>query len=929
MNMPGPCMRDTSIKVGLHFADRPGLIGILRWCAMPRGLAMEQVFSLGVRASKPLGGSPGTRGACRWDALLRLLPSMDTGNKIGFLVELDFSGEQHTSSTAGGLEAQIHELLCFGPGHHIQHSSSNMTLVHSSDIKLTAVWYTPFLQELCPSQTPGIRTVGAVPHPPSPMPFSAPQPVLPGATLPGRHDGRWSRSLAHQPVLPGAQMTALKPHAHFTAAHEAPSAEGAEGAALSHNPIAAQVHGLVCSGAGAPEGTVQSDSQVGADAQGSFGPAAARAPPAPAYLPLPQFVMRAGTGPHCAVPAGTARQPPKAPTASLPSQPTWPLPQPCRQPGSTSQPHEGSCAAVGEQDPSFCSQPCAGGTTAKAGDSTDSAVPGEPPGPLAKASAANLPPQPTQPPPHLQRQPGSSDQPLASSAPAKAVTGTVVAKAPPANLAPQPAPSPPQPQRQPGSTIQAHEGSCAGAGAQEPGSSGQPLIGGAAAKAGASTVSPVPGETPRPLAKAPPPKASPTKAPPANLPPRPTRPPPHPHRQPGSSNQPLASNAPAKAVTGTLVAKAPPPNLTPQLAPSPPQPQRQPGSNTQAHEGSCAGAGAQETGSSSQSLIVGSTAKAEETPRTPAQASNARFPPPPTRSRHKQPGSSSLPHAATQTAVGSQEPVSSSQPHAAAEVLLSPADIPSIRMLHRTGTQTAHAYLSMLRSTHTAPGEIDLSDISPSVFDWRLFLAWHPENEVIIGEGVVRFTFERFQFIKDPNLPGGRCDFVVWRVNGSQCRLHPPAKGRTISIFGNIEWWRRGKTSPPPDAEQAGALEPGHFQWPRTTAEFLRLVKPVDVLKRTALQQFLSAYGATLWKSWHLQQEITNTVIEYTVNTKTGPCLHSFVWWRWLAGRPPQEIGRIIGSGSIQKVEIIWQNDKRRWNLHFTMDDGSTSEALE
>ncbi len=60
---------------------------------------------------------------------------------------------------------------------------------------------------------------------------------------------------------------------------------------------------------------------------------------------------------------------------------------------------------------------------------------------------------------------------------------------------------------------------------------------------------------------------------------------------------------------------------------------------------------------------------------------------------------------------------------------------------------------------------------------WREYIAWHKEARKIIGEGVVDATAETIQGVKDPNRYGQlRIDFVVYRADGSYCRLHPGSK---------------------------------------------------------------------------------------------------------------------------------------------------------
>ena len=59
----------------------------------------------------------------------------------------------------------------------------------------------------------------------------------------------------------------------------------------------------------------------------------------------------------------------------------------------------------------------------------------------------------------------------------------------------------------------------------------------------------------------------------------------------------------------------------------------------------------------------------------------------------------------------------------------------------------------------------------------------------IIGPGVARAAAEFIQGTKDPNRGGqARLDFVVYRSDGTQCRLHPGprAVGDATPVFSSV-----------------------------------------------------------------------------------------------------------------------------------------------
>ena len=60
---------------------------------------------------------------------------------------------------------------------------------------------------------------------------------------------------------------------------------------------------------------------------------------------------------------------------------------------------------------------------------------------------------------------------------------------------------------------------------------------------------------------------------------------------------------------------------------------------------------------------------------------------------------------------------------------------------------------------------------------WEEYIVWHKEATKIIGRGVVEARAEAIKGVRDPNRHGQlRIDFVIYRADGSYCRLHPGSK---------------------------------------------------------------------------------------------------------------------------------------------------------
>ena len=89
---------------------------------------------------------------------------------------------------------------------------------------------------------------------------------------------------------------------------------------------------------------------------------------------------------------------------------------------------------------------------------------------------------------------------------------------------------------------------------------------------------------------------------------------------------------------------------------------------------------------------------------------------------------------------------------------------------------------------------------------WRHYLACHAEARRIIGPGVVGFEGRFLDFLEPNrgqlNLPGRygkqRFDFVVHRMDGTACRLHPSETRDAKPVIGYLSAWEIGARAPTP-----------------------------------------------------------------------------------------------------------------------------------
>ena len=73
-------------------------------------------------------------------------------------------------------------------------------------------------------------------------------------------------------------------------------------------------------------------------------------------------------------------------------------------------------------------------------------------------------------------------------------------------------------------------------------------------------------------------------------------------------------------------------------------------------------------------------------------------------------------------------------------------------------------------------------------FPWRRYLACHTYAYDIIGTGVTHATAEYISETRDPNRRyQKRLDFVIYRADGTICRLHPGTKQKMMPSRGRID----------------------------------------------------------------------------------------------------------------------------------------------
>lgn len=101
------------------------------------------------------------------------------------------------------------------------------------------------------------------------------------------------------------------------------------------------------------------------------------------------------------------------------------------------------------------------------------------------------------------------------------------------------------------------------------------------------------------------------------------------------------------------------------------------------------------------------------------------------------------------------------------------------------------------------------------------------------------------------------------------------------------------------------------------------MVSPEDYLPRRALRECLEPFGRKLSRQGLWEYDVANRGVHYR---DSEHCVHTFMWWRWVAGLDERE--EIIRPG-IEQVQILWQKEPcNYWSLVFIKSDKSVHVFL-
>ena len=216
----------------------------------------------------------------------------------------------------------------------------------------------------------------------------------------------------------------------------------------------------------------------------------------------------------------------------------------------------------------------------------------------------------------------------------------------------------------------------------------------------------------------------------------------------------------------------------------------------------------------------------------------------------------------------------------AANILVMVEDIPHFR--GNFSHKRAHTWLAAVRRdcAHHGMESIDLTDDAR----WREYICSHPVARQIIGTGVVHFE-GRFCRAREPNAvqlglppPFGaqRFDFVVWRHDGTACRLHPGGRADALPVYGNLFDWM---ITPPPSVSTPG-LSTGQAHIQQRLCDAFEHYSQTDVISSEDAYRHLHDRV----HAWRTSGGNPDHMVEDILASASTP--GGWQWNRFLMGRP-------------------------------------------
>jgi hypothetical protein len=193
------------------------------------------------------------------------------------------------------------------------------------------------------------------------------------------------------------------------------------------------------------------------------------------------------------------------------------------------------------------------------------------------------------------------------------------------------------------------------------------------------------------------------------------------------------------------------------------------------------------------------------------------------------------------------------------------------------GRPTANMVLKLLRKTSV---EDDVCLTDGDTLDWRAWMLTHRKRAEIIGPGITRFTWHRFQDVPDPGTRGERCDFIVHRQDGTAVRLHPHATREDPQVYGFPCMWSN-PPAPPGQGDVANSHVAPDARPVLLAPCHLAMIPRIDHFPFDVAVDFLETCGVALGNTMYFHSERPE-----------------FQWWRLVAALGDRAL-EIVGEGLV------------------------------
>ena len=240
------------------------------------------------------------------------------------------------------------------------------------------------------------------------------------------------------------------------------------------------------------------------------------------------------------------------------------------------------------------------------------------------------------------------------------------------------------------------------------------------------------------------------------------------------------------------------------------------------------------------------------------------------------------------------------------------------QLTSRVARKRAHGWLRQLRlqasdGAQVVEEAVDLTD--DQAYDWRGYVANHPQCEDIVGPGIIHFEFRFINSVEHNtesqghDLPVYRADFIAHRVDGSAARVHPSSSQEAQVVVGTLAQWRLAGVHAPQDmASRVRALA----ETQGTTMWFGH--SQADKMHARMARSWLRAY----LDEWSHRPHPRGP---FYLNVTTTASPRPFPWWLLCIGETWAHGFERVG---VNTWAVCWNNRLQEPGFHIVLKDDTS-----